>query len=145
MKVLVLLGSSMALAGCTVQYFGNRYEAAMVQPEWVCIVDNPEVRAEFMEKLVPLLKARQIATRSLPAGSSTDSCPYVLTYAATWHWDLVPYMRSASMFLFKSGKLFSDSGYLAPHALVNMSLEALEKTEVKLEGMLNRMGLVARP
>jgi hypothetical protein len=143
MRLAATLATAMAVSGCAVHYAGNRYGTGSRLPDTICIVENPDVRAEFLQSLRPLLEARKIAVQLLPPSSNKNSCPFMLTYSATWHWDLQPYMRQARMDIYRDGQSFADSNYLAPHGLINMSPEALDETETKLEKMLRRMGLVA--
>ncbi len=102
------------------------------------------MREEFIQTLLPLLQARQMTVKVVPPTATNDSCPFVLTYSANWHWDLVPYMREARIDVYKDGRSFGDANYLAPHGLINMSTEVYDKTEVKIERMLVRLGFPPR-
>jgi hypothetical protein len=141
MKTYLLLPAIAALSACTIHYNANRYDAKVPMSGEVCIINNPEVRREFTDALIPLLTKRNLVTRILSPDAPKTSCPFVLVYTANWHWDLVTYMREARIDIYRNGKEFADANYLAPHGLVNMSTEAYEETSLKIEKMLTRMGI----
>jgi hypothetical protein len=143
MRVLAVVVITISVSGCAVYYAGNKFGSGMQGPEAICVVENTEVRAEFLQALRPLLEARKIAVSVVPSSAEKNACPFVLTYSATWHWDLKLYMREARMNLYKDGQPFADSSFLAPHGLINMSIESFDETETKLNKMLLQMGLAA--
>lgn len=145
MRVLATVVAVLVLSSCAVQYGANRYAPDARMPTDLCVKESAGVREEFLQVLVPLLKARQVAVKVLPASAPNDACPFMMTYSATWHWDLVSYMREARIEIYRDGSLFANAHFLAPHGLINMSVEAFDKTEVKIDRMLVRLGFSTLP
>ncbi len=145
MRSALLLASAALLSGCAVHYSGKPFAADMGQPDAVCIAEAKGVREEFLRALQDQLAARRIATKVIAGTSPVDACPFVLTYTATWHWDIVMYMREARMFLYHRGAPVSTAYFLAPHGVINFSVESFDKTETKIDRMLTRMGFAPGP
>ena len=62
-----------------------------------------------------LLGEKGITSRMIPAGSSFNSCPTVMTYTARWSWDFTIYMSLAELVVYQNaaqvGSAVYDSRY----------------------------------
>jgi hypothetical protein len=78
--------------------------ATMEGAREVCIIENPRVRSDFLEAYQQALAAKGYTTRVLSRDSSLSACPVVTKYVAHWSWDLVVYLQSASLYVYRDGR-----------------------------------------
>ena len=90
-----------ALAGCTITQTVNPISIAAGSE--VCIVENSEVRAGFLDTVQQVLTENGYRYRMLAHGASPSYCPVALTYTAQWSWDLSLYMSYARLQAFQDG------------------------------------------
>lgn len=141
LRTTLLLAPIALLSACTIHHGAVPLSSPVPSGSTVCVIKNPEVREEFTTVLREQLERRELRMRELQVGADRQACPYTLIYAATWHWDLVSYMREARIDLYKGDLPAGSASYQAPHSLVNMTTESFEKTEIKIDRMLSNMGL----
>jgi hypothetical protein len=77
----------------------------------ICIIEDPKVRAGFVDEVRRSLIAAGYRYRMLPAGSGTTDCPVAMTYTARWSWDLTIYMSYARLQIFVEGSPAGDAVY----------------------------------
>lgn len=98
---LAAAAGALLLAGCAINQSVTPVGGLEVRE--ICIVDNPAVRATFLEALRKAVAAKGYTVRVLPANSPLRECPVTVTYTANWRWDLALYMAYAEINVFKAG------------------------------------------
>lgn len=83
------------LAGCAIHQSVTPIQAS--QDKEVCIIENPAVRAGFLDAYKKSLSEKGYHPQQLPASSSLTSCSVNSTYTANWRWDLALYMEYAEI------------------------------------------------
>ena len=78
--------------------------AAMGGTKEICIIENPRVRSDFLSAYQQALAAKGYSTRVLPRDASLSACPVVTRYVAHWAWDLVVYLQSAALYVYRDGR-----------------------------------------
>ena len=76
----------------------------MLEVKQVCIIENPRVRADFLEAYRKALQDKGYQADVIPEGSSLGACPVTSKYVAYWAWDLVLYMTSAQLDVYRDGR-----------------------------------------
>lgn len=99
--ILAAFLAAAQLAGCAINQ--SVTPVGPLEGREVCIVDNPAVRATFLDALRKAVSAKGFAVRVLPPGSALKECPVTVTYTANWRWDLALYMAYAEINVFKGG------------------------------------------
>lgn len=70
----------------------------------ICIIDNPRVRADFLQAYQQALVSRGYAAKVIQSTSSLGACPVTSKYVAYWQWDVVMYMSSAEISVYRDGR-----------------------------------------
>jgi hypothetical protein len=78
---------------------------ASLDVKQICVIENPKVRASFLDSYRKALEERGYTVRVLPETARLSSCPVTSTYVAYWWWDIVLYMRHAQLEIYKDEKL----------------------------------------
>jgi len=102
MKTLVPLSVAAALAGCAINQSAEP-TTSVVGGE-ICIIENPDVRASFLEVYQRELEKKGFKTRVIPATSTLFDCPQVSRYTANWRWDVALYLAFADISVYEDGK-----------------------------------------
>jgi len=90
-----------ALCACA----ANRVNpVAMEGAKEVCIIENPRVRPEFLQAYQNALREKGYEPRVLPPAASLGECAVISKYVAYWAWDMVLYMSSAELEVYKNGR-----------------------------------------
>jgi hypothetical protein len=106
--------------------------ASMGDAKEVCIIENPRVRSGFLEAYQQALAARGYSTKLLSGSSSLSACPIVSKYVAYWGWDVVLYLQSASLYVYRDGRP-------AGHAVFDARSSRLFSTEGKLRELVAQL------
>jgi hypothetical protein len=80
-------------------------------PREICVIENSDVRHEFLEAYSSALSSKGLTVRMLPAGASVGSCPLTSTYTANWRWDLALYLAYANLKVYRSSRLVGEAMY----------------------------------
>jgi hypothetical protein len=86
----------------------------------VCVIENPAVRAGFLDAYRRALMDRGYTVRQLPATATQNDCPVTSTYSANWRWDLAMYMAYAEINVFRGGQKIGEAKYDALRGGGNM-------------------------
>jgi len=135
MKTLVPLMLVMLLTGCAI-YQPVEPAASVVSGE-ICIVENPDVRARFLEIYRRELEAKGYRTRVIPATSTLFDCPQVSRYTANWRWDIAYYLAFAEISVYADGKRVGRVVYDALRADFNIGKYVLG--EAKIEQLVDQL------
>lgn len=106
------------LSGCAIHQKVS--PVADLQTRQICLIENPAVRAGFLESYKRALSAKGYAVRQLPATASIADCPISSTYTANWRWDMALYMSYADIKVYNQGKPAGDAVYDAKGGGANM-------------------------
>lgn len=108
--VTVLLGITLLFAACstkTVEIVDKKH--ALVN---VCIEDNPKVIVDdFIPVVTDLFDKHGITTQVYYGVDMPKSCEVKMTYTATRHWDITPFLSHAELRLYKEGKKIGYAEY----------------------------------
>lgn len=95
-----VLIAALALAGCAskqVSRVDTRGETR------VCIIENPRVLHDFLGAYRRALEERGFTVEVLPETARPTACPITTMYTAHWRWDLVLYLASADLRVYRDG------------------------------------------
>jgi hypothetical protein len=107
-----------ALGGCAIHQTVKPVERFADRE--VCIVENPAVRASFLDAYKRALSAKGYMVRQLPASASLVECNITSTYTAKWSWDLALYMAFAEIKVYSGGKPIGEAKYDSQGGAANM-------------------------
>ena len=101
MKSLVLLPLVLVIAGCAIQ---QNVEPVSVTSGEICIIENPDVRENFLVIYRRELEKKGYQTRVVPATSTLYECPQISRYTANWRWDFLYYLAFVDISVYEDGK-----------------------------------------
>jgi hypothetical protein len=119
----------LVLGGCA------RHQVAPVaklEGNQICIIENPRVRADFVEAYRKALGNRGFQTSMVPSTSALNVCPVTSKYVAYWAWDIVLYMQSARLDVYRDGRP-------AGRAMYNARSSRLVNTEDKIQELVDQL------
>ncbi|WP_342593241.1 Sbal_3080 family lipoprotein [Ramlibacter agri] len=97
------------LAGCAIHQTVRPVDVALERE--ICVIENPSVKAGFIEAYKRSLATKGYAVRQLPASAPITACATTTTYTASWRWDLALYMAYAEIRVFTAGKQVGEAKY----------------------------------
>jgi len=118
MKTLVPLSLVIALAGCAINQ-SVEPNTSVVSGE-ICIIENPDVRARFLEVYQRELEQKGYKTRVIPATATLFDCPQVSRYTANWRWDVALYLAFADISVYEDGKRVGHAVYDSLQGSMNL-------------------------
>jgi len=77
----------------------------------ICVINNPDVRQEFLDGYKRALEGRNFTVKILPERSSVQACPLTSTYTAEWRWDLSLYLAYADLKIYRNGQVQGEALY----------------------------------
>lgn len=107
------------LSGCTITQKVN--PVAFTGSKDICIIENPAVRATFLQAYAEALQQRGYTTKTLAPSSPITACPVTSTYTANWRWDMAMYMAYAKIVVYHNGTKAGDAVYDATKGGGNMN------------------------
>ncbi len=107
-----------ALSGCAIHQ--NVKPVAQLDSKSVCIVQNGNVRATFLDAYERALSNKGYEVKRLESGASLIACPVTSTYTANWRWDMAMYMAYAEIVVYKNAKPAGKATYDATRGGGNM-------------------------
>jgi hypothetical protein len=117
-KRLILCSAvAVSLTGCAIHQTVQPV-AHFTQKE-VCLIDNPSVKAGFIESYKRALESKGFVAKKLPSSASIIECPITSTYTANWRWDLALYMEYAEIKVYNNGKPIGEAKYDSKRAGLN--------------------------
>lgn len=128
-KLFALGVAALLLAGCSITQEVKPVTA--LDGKEICVIENPAVRAGFIEAYKRSLSAKGFAVKQLPASATTTACPVTSTYNANWRWDLALYLAYAELRIYSNGKAAGEAKYDALSGSGNLSkfIEADKKID----------------
>ena len=79
----------------------------------ICIIENPRVRSDFLDAYKAALSGRGYEVQVYANTPQVSECPLTTRYVAYWAWDMVLYMRSAELRVYRDGKPAGRAVYQA--------------------------------
>lgn len=128
MKRLLLPLSVSLLSGCAIHQ--NVTPVTQGTPKEICVISQPKVRKSFSEELSSALQNKGIGVRTVTAASPLDTCPYSITYNATWKWAWALYMAHAEIRVYANGLQAGKAIYDSTHGPGNMGKFIDAKTKI---------------
>jgi len=107
------------LGGCAIQQTVT--PVSKVEGRQICVIQNPAVRAGFIQAYERSLVAKGYTVRQLPPSAAITDCPVTSTYTANWRWDLALYMAYAEIKVFSNGRPAGEVKYDALRGGANMN------------------------
>lgn len=114
-----LLAFTTLLSACTITQQVN--PVAVPHGTEVCIIENADVRAGFVEEVRSTLASNGYRFKMLPSSAQVSDCEITMTYTARWSWDLTIYMSYARLQIFNKGIAIGDAVYDSTRGGGNMS------------------------
>jgi hypothetical protein len=118
-RLLAALLVSFGLAGCAIHQTVRPVEK--VEGRQICLIENPAVRASFVEAYKRSLASKGYAVRQLPPSAAITECPVTSTYSANWRWDLALYMAYAEIKVYSNGRPVGEAKYDSQRGGGNMN------------------------
>lgn len=118
-KLLAMVCASSMLVGCAIRQTVKPVDR--VEGRQICVIENPAVRAGFVEAYKRSLVTKGYAVRHLPASASISDCPVTSTYLARWRWDLAMYMSYAEIKVYSGGRPAGEARYDSQGGGANMN------------------------
>ncbi len=109
---------ALALSGCAIHQTVR--PVASLGDRQICVIDEPNVKAGFLDAYKRSLSRKGYAVRVLPSSASITDCPVASTYSASWRWDLALYMAYAEIKVYENGKLAGEAIYDSKNGGANM-------------------------
>ena len=122
MKLLSIVGLtavSLSVAGCAIT---QKVDPVLgVTTKEVCVIEDPAVRATFLQTYKRALRDKGYTVKMLEADSSITSCPVTSTYTARWSFDFTIYMAEADITVFRDGAKAGQASYDAKKGGLNLT------------------------
>ena len=118
-RLAALLPVALVLTGCAIHQ--RVKPAGVIDGREICVIENPAVRAGFVESYKRALSSKGYVVRQLPATASIAECQVTSTYTAQWRWDLAMYMAYAEIKVFSNGRPAGEATYDALRGGGNMN------------------------
>jgi hypothetical protein len=129
------LAMVLALAGCAIQQTVRPVEK--LQDRQICVIENPAVRAGFMEAYTRSLTTKGYTVRQLPPSAAITACPVTSTYTANWRWDLALYMAYAEIRVYDNGQPVGEARYDSQRGGANMG--KFIAADKKIDELVNQL------
>jgi hypothetical protein len=132
---LAVFAVSAGVAGCAIHQTVRPVEK--FEGKQICVIENPSVRAGFIEAYRSSLASKGYAVRQLPATAAITDCPVTSTYVANWRWDLAMYMAYAEIRVYSNGKPAGEVRYDSTRGGANMS--KFIAADKKIDELVNQL------
>ncbi len=126
---------SVALGGCAIHQTVKPVEG--LEGRQVCIIENPAVRAGFIEAYKRSLVNKGYVVRQLPASAAMTDCPVTSTYSANWRWDLALYLAYAEIKVYRDAKPVGEAKYDSQRGGANLA--KFIDAEQKVDELVNQL------
>jgi hypothetical protein len=117
-RVVLAISLAFVLSGCAIHQTVKPVEH--FSGKEVCIIENPSVRAGFLESYKRALSVKGYLARQLPPSALITECDITSTYNAIWRWDLALYMTYAEIKVYSRGKTIGEAKYDSQRGGANM-------------------------
>lgn len=136
MRNIFILFSLVLVQGCTITQVVE--PAEMSKGNILCIIENPAVRAGFLQEFRNVLSLKGIQYKVVHEHSTPSDCEWTATYVGKWSWDLGLYMSYAEINVFHNGVLDGKAVYDSRSGGGNMSkfIDAEEKIQELVEELM---------
>jgi len=109
LKISAALVLLMSLSACAIQQTVKPIEG--LQTRDICVIENPTVRAGFLESYKNTMQSKGYIVRQMPKDTPLTGCPVISTYMANWKWDLAMYMSFAQIRVYRDGYQAGEANY----------------------------------
>ena len=106
-----LLALVVLAAGCSIRQDVKPVTPAQLSSKEICVRQNAEVRANFLDAYRKALESKGFTVRVLEPTAGITACPLLSTYSANWRWDLTMYMAYAEMRVYRDGNEIGKAVY----------------------------------
>jgi len=132
-RVFAILSASIVLGSCAIAQHVEPTEFS--QGAELCIVENKEVKEDFLSAIKSVLDSKQIRYVIIDATTSSARCEWSMTYVANWRWDLAMYLAFAKFQVYRDGALDGEALYDSTAGGANMGkfIDAEAKVRELLE------------
>lgn len=122
--------------GCTITQVVE--PAEMSKGKVLCVIENPAVRAGFLQEFRNVLSLKGIQYKVVHEHSAISDCEWTATYVGKWSWDLALYMSYAEINVYHNGVLDGKAFYDSRSGGGNMSkfIDAEEKIQELVEELM---------
>jgi hypothetical protein len=137
-RFVAILAVSATLVGCAIHQTVRPVERhERLEGRDICVIENPAVRATFVEAYKRSLTNKGFVVRQLPASAAITQCPITSTYTANWRWDLALYMAYADIKVFSHGNQVGQATYDSMSGSANMN--KFIAAERKIDELVNQL------
>lgn len=133
--LLLILSASFLVSGCGKFDVINHPAEGIGQAPKICIVDNPQTRAGFMQAMQSWLSKEGISYQVLPAGTDTTDCEWSLRYIGRWSWDVALFLADAEITAYHQGKQVGQEKLIVGQ----WDAHKFEKGEVRIHKMMDML------
>ncbi|HEX7890517.1 MAG TPA: Sbal_3080 family lipoprotein [Ramlibacter sp.] len=123
------------LGGCAIHQTVK--PVARLEGRQVCIIENPAVRAGFIDAYKRSLAVKGYTVRQLPPSAAITECPTTSTYSANWRWDMAMYMSHAEIKVFSNGQPVGQALYDSTRGGANMN--KFIEADRKIDELVNQL------
>lgn len=124
------------LTGCAITTEGSLTAPLAEKPGTICIINNPDVGIGQVNSIIQRsLKARGVSSVVCETAKECKY-PWHMTYTMTRRWDMVPYLASGYMELYKNGESVSSVDFSGGWGL---NLAKWGHTKEKIDGMVGAL------
>ena len=138
LKRIMVLVSAICIQACAVTYTGSPASLDGYSGE-ICIIESPNVRAEFLASYETLLKEKDFPVKIIDENADLKDCEVTSTYLGKWSWDFEPYLAYAEIHLYRNGAEVGEATYSAPRGGFAMTTKIYDSTESKIRLMLEKI------
>ena len=103
----------------------------------ICVIENTDVRHEFLEDYENALSNKGFTVRTIPEGSAVNTCPITTMYKAEWQWDFVWYLAYTNLKVYRNNHLEGRAFYNSRTGGGNM--DKFIKAEKKIQELTNQL------
>ena len=134
-KVFVIVAVAAVLSACSIKQVVEKAE--IPKKKLLCVVENKDVRAGFLEEFKRVLNSKSIPYKMISKYSTPSACEWTATYVARWTWDLALYMSYAEIKVFNNGRLDGKATYDSTRGSANMG--KFIDAETKIRELMNEL------
>lgn len=134
-RIVVPVLAVAAMTGCAIHQTVKPVER--FSDKQICVIENPSVKAGFIEAYKRALTAKGYVVKQLPSSASIIECNITSTYSANWRWDLALYMAFAEIKVYNNGKPTGEAKYDSQRGGGNMG--KFIDADKKIEELVNQL------
>jgi hypothetical protein len=109
LRISAALALLLSLSACAIQQTVQPVPG--LQARDICIIENPSVRAGFLESYKNTMRAKGYDIKQMPSDTPLTGCKVISTYMANWKWDFAAYMSFAHIRVYRDGYQVGEANY----------------------------------